>query len=450
MYNATLSNTTKDAMTNQPALPVPLPLGHIFRVWWPLAISWIIMTTELPLISAVIARLDEPEINLAAWGVVFAVTTIFQAPSMMLLAASTALSQDWPSYRKLQQFTLGILLGSTILHGLVVFTPLYDILMTHILGVPPELVGPARLGLMIFLPWSAGTGYRRFEQGVLIRFDHAKAVVWGSCLRLMVDCTLLAIGIWMAVLPGIVVGTMAIISGVFSEMIYTRLRVRPVLHHEVRRVPVTQQPLTLRAFANFYVPLALTVLLTLFVQPLVSAALSRMPNALESLAVWPVVFGMLIVWQSVGIGYNEAVITLLEEPHAVRNLRRFTIGLSFGMTGLLAVMLLTPLARLWFEQGAALAPSLVPLAEQSLWFGLLLPALRVWQSWYQGAITYSRQTQGITEAVMLFLLVSCLILWSGVMWGEVTGIYVGLSAVSVAFLFQVLWLRYRSLPALSG
>lgn len=408
------------------------------------------MTAELPLVSAVIARLDEPEINLAAWGVVFAVTTIFQAPSMMLLAASTALSQDWPSYRKLQQFALGILLCSTTLHGLVVFTPLYDSLMAHILRVPPELVEPARLGLMIFLPWSAGTGYRRFEQGVLIRFDHARAVVWGACLRLMVDCLLLAIGVWMAVLPGIVVGTMAIISGVLSEMIYTRLRVRPVLHHEVRLAPVTQQPLTLRAFANFYVPLAVTVLLTLFVQPLVSAALSRMPNALEPLAIWPVVFGMLIVWQSVGIGYNEAVITLLKEPQAVRSLRRFTIGLSLGLTGLLAVMLLTPLARLWFERVAALAPSLVPLAEQSLWFGLLLPALRVWQSWYQGAITYSRQTRGITEAVLLFLLVSCLILWSGVRWGQATGIYVGLSAVSVAFLFQVLWLRHRSLPTLNG
>jgi len=39
---------------------------------------------------------------------------------------------------------------------------------------------------MIMTPWSAGTAYRRFQQGVLIRFDQAQAVIWGSLLRLSV------------------------------------------------------------------------------------------------------------------------------------------------------------------------------------------------------------------------------------------------------------------------
>jgi hypothetical protein len=61
----------------------------------------------------------------------------------------------------------------------------------------------------------------------------------------------------------------------------------------------------------------MTVLLMLLVQPMVGAALSRMPYPLESLAMWPVVFGLLTIWQSVGLSYNEAVIALLEEPQPV-------------------------------------------------------------------------------------------------------------------------------------
>jgi len=45
----------------------------------------------------------------------------------------------------------------------------------------------------------------------------------------------------------------------------------------------------LRAFLDFYIPLAMTSLLFLLAQPMGSAAISRMPMALESLAVWPVV-----------------------------------------------------------------------------------------------------------------------------------------------------------------
>jgi hypothetical protein len=49
-------------------MPVPLSLRRIVRTWWPLAASWLLMSAELPLVSAVVARLAHPEIQLAAYG----------------------------------------------------------------------------------------------------------------------------------------------------------------------------------------------------------------------------------------------------------------------------------------------------------------------------------------------------------------------------------------------
>ncbi|MBI3492052.1 MAG: gamma-glutamylcyclotransferase, partial [Acidobacteria bacterium] len=67
------------------------------------------------------------------------------------------------------------------------------------------------------------------------------------------------------------------------------------LYHRV------ETPVTLKNFLHFYVPLAMTSLLVLLVQPIGSAALSRMPNALPSLAVWPVLAGLVFLVRSMGL-----------------------------------------------------------------------------------------------------------------------------------------------------
>jgi hypothetical protein len=408
------------------------------------------MTTEQPLISAVIARLPEPEINLAAWGVAFSLSIIIQAPSTMLLAASTALSKDWDSYRKLRRFMIVFATGLTGLHILIAFTPFYYVIVRDAIGAPAQIIEPVRYGLMIMTPWTWGTAYRRFQQGVLIRFDHSRTVIWGSFIRVGVDMVILTIGYLLGGLPGIIVGTCSIIIAVLCEAIYVGLRVRPVLRHQLNAVPPVSPALTLGVFLNFYIPLALTVLLMLLVQPMVSAALSRMPNALESLAVWPVVFGFLIMWQSAGISYNEAVIALLDEPHAVKALRHFTSLLVLITTVLLFVMTATPLSAFWFGQVAGLSPSLVVLAQQALWLGLLLPGIRILQNWYQGAITYNRHTRGIIEAVVVFLIVGTGILWAGTVWNQIAGIFVGLAAIVVGSVMQTIWLWQRAQPALQA
>lgn len=79
-------------------LSLPSPTGslstrRIARAWWPLAASWLLMGAEAPILSAVVARLADPEINLAAYsGIVFPLSLIIESPIIMLLAASTTLS----------------------------------------------------------------------------------------------------------------------------------------------------------------------------------------------------------------------------------------------------------------------------------------------------------------------------------------------------------------------
>jgi hypothetical protein len=417
-------------------------------MWWPLAVSWLLISSEGPLQSAVVARLADAEVNLAAWGgIVFPISLIIEAPIIMLLAASTALSRDWHAYIRLRRFMMVAGAILTALHGLVAFTPLYDIVVDTFLDAPEVIVEPGRIGLMIMLPWTWSIAYRRFHQGVLIRFGHSGAVGKGTVIRLAANGLILALGYGFT-LPGIVVASSAVATGVVTEAIYVGLRVRPVLRDQVRVAPRSVEVLSLGDFLRFYVPLALTSLIWLAVQPIGSAALGRMPDALASLAVWPVISGLLFILRSPGVAYNEVVIALLDEPGAVHNLRRFAMWMAAGTTLLVLLLVATPLSYFWFARISALPPQLANMARRGLWLAIWLPALSMLLNWYQGTVVNSQHTRGVTEAVVLYLLVTIVIQGGGILWGQVPGLYVAVAAFALATLVQTLWLWYRSRPVL--
>jgi O-antigen/teichoic acid export membrane protein len=251
-------------------------------------------------------------------------------------------------------------------------------------------------------------------------------------------------------ISGIVVASAALGASTSAEAIYAGLRVRPVLRRQVRPAAPVDEPVTLPAFLRFYTPLAMTSLLALVVQPVGSATLSRMPQALESLAVWPVLSGFVFLLRSVGMAYNEVVIALLEKPRSTRNLRRFAFLLATVVTVLLLITAATPLASFWFRQVSGLKPRLAALARRGLWLALLWPALNVLYSWYQGAVVHSRRTRPVTEAVVIYLFTSSVLLWAGVARGQWVGLHVAVVAFVSGAVAQTLWLWHRSRRAVEA
>jgi hypothetical protein len=426
-----------------------LTTRKIFQTWWPLAASWLLMGIELPAISAVIARLENPEISLAAYGgVIFPLALIIESPIIMLLAASTALSKDWASFAKIRRFMMISGAVLTLIHILIAFTPLYYVIVEQLLGAPQAIVEPARIGLMIMTPWTWSIAYRRFHQGMLIRFGHSKAVSIGTLIRLSADLLVLALGFGIHDISGIIVATCAVIAGVVSEAVYVGIISRPVVKNEVIPAPSVLPPLTWRAFFAFYNPLVLTSLLSLLVQPIGAAAISRMPQPIESLATWAVVSGLIFLFRSAGIAYNEVVVALLDEFQAAKKLWKFAVNLIIILSGIWLLILATPISSYWFQTISALPANLAILAQTGIWITLPMPALAVLQSWYQGALLHSHKTKGITEAVVVYLIVNFATLIFGVLSGKVIGLYIGLASFVLSTLIQTVWLWYRSRQAI--
>lgn len=409
------------------------------------------MGVELPMVTAVIARLADPEVHLAAYGsVVYPVALVVEAPIIMLLAASTALCSDWDSYRKVRRFMLGAGALLTAVHVAIAFTPLFDLVARRLIDAPEAVIEPGRLGLKLLTPWTWSIAYRRFQQGVLIRFEHSRPVTLGTGVRLIANASVLALGVLHGGLPGVAVAASGVSAGVMAEAAFIGWSVRPVLHERLRPAPRRAEPLTRLGFLRFYVPLALTPLMTLVIQPIGAASMSRMPAAMASLAAWPGVHGLIFLTRSAPLALNEVVVALLGLPGGPRALRRFTGLLAASMVGILTVLAVTPLGRLWFGGVTGLEPGLVELSSTALFFGLLMPGYTALQSWFTGALVHSGRTRAITEAVALYLVVSTVLLVVGVHLQRYTGIFFALAAFTTGGVLQTTWLWRRSRAALAA
>jgi Na+-driven multidrug efflux pump len=421
-----------------------LTTREVFRTWWPLAASWILMALEGPFQTIFVARLPDPTIHLAAFGsLVLPIAMLIEAPIIMMLSASTALSTDLDSYRRIRRLMHRLSAGLTLLHVLLALTPLYGLLVVNVLHAPPETVGPARVGFVLMIPWTWAIAYRRFNQGVLIRFGRSMAVGIGTLIRLSANAVVLTLGFTAFRVPGTTLACLAVICGVLSEATYAGLSVRPVLRSQLPRESESK-PLSTRAFLRFYVPLSLTSLILMGIRPLLSAAVGRMPNALDSLAVLPVVNGLVFLFRSVGAAYNEVVIAHLDRPESSVVLARFARRLALVTAlGLLAITA-TPLAQIWFGTISGLDASLSGLARSGLWITILLPAFAATQSYLQGIIMHSKRTRSISEGVFVYLAVSVVVLGAGMAWGGTNGAYVALASMAVGELLRTLWFFWRS------
>ena len=421
----------------------PLTPARVFATWWPLAASWLLMGTEMSLVSAAIARLDDAAFHLAAFGgLVFPFALIIEAPIIMMLAASTALCVDRPSFRMLRRFSTVLGAGLSIVHALIAFTPLYDIILVPLIEPPAGAIEPGRLGMQWMTPWTWAIADRRFHQGVLIRFQRSRSVVAGTMLRLVVMGAVLGGGLLWGTLPGIVVACSALSTGVMVELVSARLFARPVIQGPLRQAE-PGEPLTLRRLLRFYIPLAITPILNLALLPIGSASIARMPMPLENLAVWSPVNGLVFMTRSVGIAFNEVVVSLSGRPGAPRVLRAFALALALATSLLLMGVALSPLSELWFSALSGLSPELVTVAGAALPFAILMPALTVAVSLYNGFLLHAHQTRAIPESVGLGLLVSAAILAWGATSDVLPGVQMALLAFTAGALAQVLWLVVR-------
>jgi hypothetical protein len=374
-------------------------LSHriIFRFWAPLAGTWLLMAVEGPFIAGMMARMPNPEANLATYGLAFAFALILEAPIMMLLSAGALFIRNEQSFKVLLRFSL-ILNGICTLGAcLVVYPPIYKSLISW-LAPPQEALPYLHKTLVFLIPWPGAIGLRRFYQGFLISLGQTKKITWGTTLRvtsMLGVCLILPI--LYPDLPGSYVGACALSSGVCLEALGVFLLARPY----ESSLKKEDSLLTLSTISRFYVPLALTSCIALAAQPMITFFLGKCSRPLESLAVMPVINGLVFVFRGLGLSFQEAALALLgPDEQGARELTSFSYLITGIATAGLVLLAFTPLSTLWFQHISGLSQSLADLAHGPLQLMVVIP-LFAFQNSLQRALAMRRSQPSLITWAMI-------------------------------------------------
>jgi hypothetical protein len=444
---------------------------ELFLFWLPLAAMWILMAIEQPLVSAGMARMPDAAENLAAFGICFSLALIIEGPIIQMLSAATALCGNRENFRSLLKFMHFLGAGLTMIHLLVAIPVIFRFICGTLMGVPDNLITLSHRAFLIMTPWTLAIGYRRLLQGVLIKYRKTIAIPLSMAIRITASIIMVILGVRSTVLKGAEMGALTMAIAVNVGAIATWLLVRP----ELKSLPNAadenmpyggdRDVKSFREIVWFYIPLGLTSLITLVARPILTAGIARGPFPVESLAVWPVITGFLFLFQSSLLSNQEAVIALLNKGVDHSGMRRFTITISIIIGGLFFLIALSPLAEWWYTNPAGLDATLLSYALMpNLAIGLV-PLISGFLAWHRGVQISRGKTGTVARAVVINILVltgsitifSLLlnfaymkeILWVTNLPLIFSGATAGALSFTAAVLFEMLYLRKRTLSGLS-
>ena len=376
---------------------IQLTYKKIFYFWLPLAATWIMMSIEGPFLAALIARSTESIFNLAAYGVAYSLALIIEAPIIMIMSASIALVNNSQSFYKLRNFTYSANGIITLIMFIVITPPVFSFIAEGLIGLPGEVSRLTHIATIILIPWPAAIGYRRFYQGLLIKNNLTRRVAYGTIVRLL-SMSVCAILLFLSrVVEGVVIGATSLSFAVVMEAIAVRLMVGGTVKKIKSDIAIPSQQITYKEIYKFYYPLALTSLIGLGVQPLVTFFVGQSKMALESLAVLPVVTSFVFIFRALGLSYQEVIIALMgEKKEGLKPLLKFATGLSLILVAVLALFAFSPLADFWFITVSGLSESLSMFANLPLMIMFFFPALTVLISFQRGILVSNKNTKPIT------------------------------------------------------
>jgi len=237
---------------------------------------------------------------------------------------------------------------------------------------------------------------------------------------------------WGTSIPGAWLGAAAISIGVCVEALAARLMALRVVR-EIRETTTIEsgEGMSYRGIATFYLPLALTSVIGLAAQPMVTFFVGHARFALESLAVLPVVHALSFLFRAVGLSYLEVAIALLARgKESFAPVTRFALMLAVAASLGQGLIVFTPLVDVWLIDLSGLREDLAAFARLPLCILAVVPALSVMQSLQRAMLVQARATSAVTWGTVVEVL--------GILGGlllTVAGLeLVGATAAAVSFL----------------
>jgi hypothetical protein len=416
----------------------------IALLYLPLAASWALMLLEAPLINAFLARGADPELSLAAYGIAQSIILVVEAPVLMILELSIALSRNLADFREIRRFYVLVGLAITALGLLLFYTPLGGLLLCDIMGIPPTIAEATIPALRILVWWPLPIGWRRLYQGVLVNDGRTRIISIATALRLVVLLAVLALGQSFGTIPGATLGAITMVVAVIIEAGVIHWAALSTFRGSLSQKTADAASISLRYLWLFYLPLAVTSVLRQSIRPLITAGIAAAPMPELSLAAWPVSFSLASIFWGPTLGLQPVTVALTTGKDSWHTVSRFVLAVGSLLTSALALVAFTPLLSVVLGQLFGISGPVAELAAPAVRIQVLLPLAYTFHALFTGLLVKRGHTSAVRTAKTVDMVVVGVTLFLGLRYGSLLGAALGATAIIAGALVEAVWLYFRS------
>ncbi len=192
---------------------------------WPLMVTQIAENGVTLVINFFLGRLANPDLALAAFGVVNGLKSLVASPLRNLAQTAQALVRDRADMRVILRFANRLTLVYALLVAGLFYTPLRDVILGGIMGLPEKLKIYATPGVQMVLLVVVVWGYSSLFRGLLAAMRKTQIIAVSAGIRLLVVVAVGSVTLIAPNLNGAAVGVAAVGCALLAEALILGWRV---------------------------------------------------------------------------------------------------------------------------------------------------------------------------------------------------------------------------------
>jgi Na+-driven multidrug efflux pump len=175
-------------------------------------------------INFFLGRLVNPDLALAAFGVVNALKSLVASPLRNMAQTAQALVHSRHDMRVMLRFAHRVTLVYVVLVGCLFYTPMREIILSGIMGLPAALASYATPGVQMVLLVAVAWGYASLFRGMLAAMRRTGAIAASAVMRLVAVTAVGSVTLVAPELNGAAVGVAAVGAAFLTEALILGLR----------------------------------------------------------------------------------------------------------------------------------------------------------------------------------------------------------------------------------
>lgn len=209
---------------------------------WPLMITQITENGVTFVINFFLGRLANPDLALAAFGVVNALNSLVASPLRNLVQTAQALVLNRTDMRVMLTFAHRLAVVYAALVLALFYTPMRDVILSGVMGLPANLSSYAAPGVQMLLLVVIVWGYSSLFRGLLSAMRKTQVIAGSAVIRLLVVIAVGSVTLISPHLNGAAVGVAAVGFAFLAEVLILGWRLLrysrssgPLFPHELQR-----------------------------------------------------------------------------------------------------------------------------------------------------------------------------------------------------------------------